>query len=108
MQTIADRLATLEDGQCLIIVGPNVEHIMTETSLVRVMKDGTVKVTYEDGKIEERKGNDAILGTMDADNPSLFALVGYVKNGRMPCIANAEGQDPFVGASGMEVTNGVM
>ena len=92
MQTIKERLATLKDGHWLLIAAPNIEHMMTGTTRVGVMKDGTVKVAYEDGKIEERKGNDALLGTMDADNPSLFALVEYVQDGREACIANAQGQ----------------
>ena len=82
MQTIKERLATLDDGHCLYIVAPTIEHKITGTSCVRVMKDGTIKVVYEDGMIEERKGADALLGTMDADQPSLFALVEYVQNGR--------------------------
>jgi len=89
MQTIRERLATLEDGHWLLIVAPTIEHMMTGTSRVGVTKDGTVKVAYEDGTIEKRRGNDALLGTMDADNPSLFALVGYVQDGRDPCIAHA-------------------
>jgi hypothetical protein len=92
MQTIKERLATLEDGHCLLIVAPTIEHMMTGTARVVVMKDGTVKAAYEDGTIEERRGNDALLGTMDADNPSLFALVGYIQDGRDPCIANAANQ----------------
>jgi len=90
MQTIKERLTTLEDGHWLLIGAPIIEHIMTGTTRVGVMKDGTIKVVYEDGKIEERKGNDALLGTMDADCPSLFALVEYVQDGREPRIANAE------------------
>ena len=88
MQTIKERLATLEDGHWLLIAAPTIEHMMTGTTRVGVMKDGMVRAAYEDGKIEERKGNDALLGAMDADNPSLFALVGYVQSGREPCIAN--------------------
>lgn len=88
MQTIKERLTTLEDGHWLLIVAPPIEHIMTGTSRVGVMKDGTIKIAYEDGTIEERRGTDALLGTMDADKPSLFALVGYVQDGRDPCIAN--------------------
>ena len=84
-QTIKERLATLEDGHWLLIVAPTIEHMMTGTARVGVMKDGTVKVAYEDGTIEERKAGDALLGTMDADAPSLFALVGYVQDGREPC-----------------------
>lgn len=82
MQTIKERLATLEDGQLLLIAAPTIEHMMTGTSRVGVMKDGTVKVTYEDGTIDERKAVDALLCTIDADAPSLFALVGYVQDGR--------------------------
>jgi len=88
VQTIKERLATLEDGHWLLIVAPTIEHMMTGTTRVGVMKDGTVKVAYEDGTIEERRDGDALLGTMDADAPSLFALVGYVQDGREPCIAN--------------------
>ena len=85
MQTIKERLTTLEDGHCLLIVAPTIEHMMTRTSRVGVMKDGTVKVAYEDGTIEERRAGDALIGTMDADAPSLFALVEYVQDGREPC-----------------------
>jgi len=104
MQTIKERLATLENGHWLLIAAPTIEHMMTGTSRVGVMKDGTVRVEYEDGTIEERKAGDAILGTMDADAPSLFALVGYVQDGRDPCIANAEAHrrspvKPLVGRS---------
>jgi len=35
----------------------------------------------EYGTIEERMGDEDILA-MDADNPSLFKLVGYVQEGR--------------------------
>lgn len=87
MQTIKERLATLEDGHWLLIVAPNIEHMITGTTRVGVMKDGTVKVAYEDGTIEERKAGDALLGTMDADAPSLFALVGHVQDGRATGIA---------------------
>ncbi len=89
MQTIKEKLVSLEAGHWLLISAPTIEHMMTGTTRVGVMKDGTVKVVYEDGTIEERRGNDALLGTMDADNPSLFALVAYVQDGRDPCIANA-------------------
>jgi hypothetical protein len=94
VQTIKERLATMDDGHWLLIAAPTIEHMITGTSRVGVMKDGTVKVAYEDGTIEERRGNDALLGTMDADNPSLFALVDYVQDGRDPCIANAPALPP--------------
>ena len=48
----------------------------------RVMKDGTVNVVYKNGMVEEQKGTDALLGAMDADQPSLFELIEYVRNGR--------------------------
>lgn len=82
MQTIKERLATLDDGHCLYIVAPIIEHMITGTSHVGIMKDGTVKVVYKDGMIEERKDADALLGTMNADRPSLFALVAYVQDNR--------------------------
>jgi len=82
VQTIKERLATLDDGHCLYIVAPIIEHKITGTSCVRVMKDGTVKVVYKNGMVEERKGTDALLGAMDADQPSLFKLIEYVRNGR--------------------------
>ena len=82
MQTIRERLATLEDGHWLLIAAPTIEHMMTGTSHVGIMKNGTIKVVYKDGAIEERKGTDALLGTMDADQPSLFALVEYVQDNR--------------------------
>jgi len=82
METIKDRLAKLENGHWLLIVASNIEHLITGTTRVGVMKDGTIKVEYADGKIEERKSNEALIGTMDADNPSLFKLVGYVQDGR--------------------------
>jgi hypothetical protein len=95
MQTIKERLTTLKDGHWLLIVAPTIEHMITGTSSVGVMKDGTVKIAYEDGTIEERRGTDALLGTMDADNPSLFALVGYVQYGREPCVANTSIERPM-------------
>ena len=81
MQTIKERLATLDDGHWLLIVATNIEHMMTGTTRVGVMKDGTIKVAYIGGKIEEREGNGAML-SMYADDPSLFALVEYVQDGR--------------------------
>ena len=80
--TVKERLATLPDGQWLLIVGTRMEHMITGTHLVGVLKNGTVCVRYTDGMTEERMGTDALLGTMDADNPSLFALVEYVQDGR--------------------------
>lgn len=85
-----NKLATLKDGHWLLIVAPTIEHMMTGTRRVGVMKDGTIMVEYEDGTIEERKAVDSLLGTMDADSPSLFALVGYVQDGRELCIANKD------------------
>ena len=82
MQTIRERLATLEDGHWLLITAPTIEHMITGTSHVGIMKNGTIKVVYKDGMIEERKDADALLGTMDADQPSLFALVEYVQDNR--------------------------
>ena len=82
MQTIRERLATLEDGHWLLITAPTIEHMITGTSHVGIMKNGTIKVVYKDGMIEERKGADALLGTMNADRPSLFALVAYVQDNR--------------------------
>jgi len=64
-RTIKERLATLEDGHWILIAAPTIEHMMTGTTRVGVMKDGTVKVEYEDGTIKERLGNDALLGTID-------------------------------------------
>ena len=69
------------DGNWLFILVPQTEHLMCGTQKVGIMHDGLIKVLYEDGTIEERMGDEDILA-MDADNPSLFKLVGYVQEGR--------------------------
>lgn len=81
--TLKEKLKTIEAGHWLLIVAPTIEHIITGTVRVGVMQDGTINVEYEDGTIEKRTGADALLAAMDADSPSLFALVGYVQEGRV-------------------------
>jgi hypothetical protein len=88
MQTITERLATIPEGHWLLISAPRIEHMLTGASRVGIMRDRTIKISYEDGTLEERKGSEALLGTMDADNPSLFALVGFVQDGRKVETAN--------------------
>jgi hypothetical protein len=81
-ETIKQRLATLEEGHWLLIVAPAFEHIITGVLRVGVMKNGVVKVMYEDHTVEECADCDALLSEMDADNPSLLALVAHVQDRR--------------------------
>ena len=79
--TLREKIETLEEGHWLMIVAPRIEHALTGTSRVGVTREGTIKLMYEDGTTEERDGG-KFLDTIDADDSSLFALVGYVQDGR--------------------------
>lgn len=82
MQSISERLQTIEEGHWLLICAPRVEHMITGTTKVGILRDGLVKVVYEDGKQEERQGTPELLNAMDADNPSVIKLVSFVQDGR--------------------------
>lgn len=80
-KTTREELNELKEGDWLMINSPIIEYRLTGTDLVGIMKDGTIKVRYIDGKIEERKATDAILDT-DATMNSVMNLVAYVQGGR--------------------------
>ena len=82
MQTMTDRLATLKDGELLLINAPAIEHMIAGTERASVTKDGIITVRYANGTVETRKGSPALLCTMDADNPCMMALIGHVQEGR--------------------------
>jgi len=79
METIKERLDKMEDGHWLLIMASQTDHMICGTQKVGVMKDGVVKVMYEDGTVEERKSDEAMISAMDADNPSLLTLVSFVQ-----------------------------
>ena len=78
---IKEKLSTLNKGEWLIISASNIDHMLTGTNLVAIKKNGTIRVRYTDGTIEERKDN-LFLESQDIDSPSLFNLVGHVQAGR--------------------------
>lgn len=82
MNTIKDRLKTLKSKEWLWINAPNLQFMLTGTKQACIKKDGTIQLIYTDGTTEEAKDM-AYLQTQDADNPSLFGLVGCVQSHRM-------------------------
>ena len=78
---IKEKLSTLNKGEWLIIAASNIDHMLTGTNLVGIKKNGTIRVRYTDGTIEERKSN-LFLESQDFDNPSIYSLISHVQAGR--------------------------
>lgn len=84
MTTIKEGLAKLKNDHQMLIAAPQLEHLLTGAADVTIAKDGTITVRYSDGGVKTRKATTAVLDSMDADKPSLIALVEYVEYGCIP------------------------
>ena len=77
-ETIGERIETIADGQCLFIAGPAFEQMMTGVIDIRVLKNGLVKMVYEDGTRQERPAGAEILRT-PVDDVSMLDIVAFVQ-----------------------------
>lgn len=83
MQTLKERVDELQPGTWLHVLGNHHEYAVTGTKRIGIMPDRTIKVMYADSHIEERKANaDSAVLALNADGPTILALVAFVEAGR--------------------------
>lgn len=75
--TLRERLAELEDGYCLMIGGTVLEYAITQTSDVRVTKNGVLEIVNAHGRKTVCKCDEALL-----DSPeyalTIFTAVDFM------------------------------
>ena len=79
--TLREELDQLPDGYVLHVVSTTFEHRLTGVSTARLLKDGTIEVTYTDGVTESRPADASVL---DGEDIGVIELTDFVQAGRNP------------------------